>query len=67
MSSPANSSAIAPVLVPLANIPTEASAQPRVHIRASVVRAYAAAMKHQLADGGLRFPPVLLFTDGRQH
>jgi hypothetical protein len=24
-------------------------------------------MKHQLADGGLRFPPVLLFTSGRQH
>jgi hypothetical protein len=33
-------------------------------VRPAVVREYAASMAEQLAEGGLRFPPVILFTDG---
>ena len=33
-------------------------------MRPAVVREYTASMAEQLAEGGLRFPPVILFTDG---
>jgi hypothetical protein len=56
-----------PVLVPLTDIPTDEAAQARVHVRTSTVRDYAAAMIQQVAEGGLRFPPVLLFSDGRHY
>jgi hypothetical protein len=64
MSNSDNNSDGSLVLVPLANIQTEAGALMRVRIRPAVVRAYAAAMKKQLEEGGLRFPPVILFFDG---
>jgi hypothetical protein len=53
------------VKIPLAQIPTDA--QTRVQFRAAVVRDYAAAMVQQIAEGGLRFPPVVLFTDGQAY
>ena len=52
------------VMVPLDRIATDDQGQTRVKVRAAVVREYAAAMTGQLADGGVRFPPVSLFTDG---
>jgi ParB-like nuclease domain len=55
------------VMVPLARIPTDEGAQTRVKVRTAVVRDYAAAMIGQLAEGGLRFPPVILFTDGQNY
>jgi hypothetical protein len=67
MSISANVSAPASTMVPLARIPTDVGAQTRVRVRASVVRDYAAAMKQQRADEDLRFPPVVLFTDGQNH
>src|SRR5262245_50898636 len=48
--------------VPLADIQTDESAQPRVHTRPGVVRDYAAAMKAQLKEGSLGFPPIVLFV-----
>ena len=54
-------------MVPLALIPTDEAAQTRVRVSAAVVRDYAAAMTGQLADGGLRFPPVILFTDDQNY
>jgi hypothetical protein len=54
-------------LVSLAQIQTDEGSQARVKIHAGVVRDYAAAMTQQLADGGLRFPPVVLFTDGQSY
>jgi len=67
MSISSKESAQASVMVPLTRIPTDESAQTRVRVRASVVRDYAAAMKQQCADGDLRFPPVILFTDGQNY
>ena len=54
------------VMVNLDRIP-EAGAQARVKIRGDVVRHYAAAMTEQQAEGGVRFPPVVLFTDGQEY
>jgi hypothetical protein len=54
-------------LVPLSAIPIDGAAQARVQIRQAVVRAYAKAMTGQLSEGGLRFPPVVLFTDGQRY
>ena len=51
------------VMVNLERIPAEAGAQARLKIRADVVRHYAVAMKEQQTEGGVRFPPVVLFTD----
>ena len=67
MSISANMSAQESVMVPLARIPTDESAQTRVRVRSAVVRDYAAAMKQQRAKGDLRFPPVILFTDGQNY
>jgi ParB-like nuclease domain len=55
------------VHVPLDRISADSESQARVQIRASVVRQYAAAMSEQLAEGGLRFPPIVLFTDERDY
>ena len=55
------------VMVSLERIPAEAGAQARVKIRSDVVRHYAAAMTEQQAEGGVRFPPVVLFTDGQEY
>lgn len=66
-----NDSARTPVqdtkTVPLAKIALEEAAQPRAGMRPTVVRDYAAAMKEQASAGGVRFPPVLLFTDGTDY
>jgi hypothetical protein len=67
MSISPNISTVGRAIVPLARIPTEAGALLRVRVRAAVVRAYAAAMKTQLAEGGLRFPPVILFFDSQHY
>ena len=50
--------------VPLTSILTDAACQARVKIRPSVVRDYRRAMAEQIREGGLRFPPIVLFTDG---
>jgi hypothetical protein len=47
--------------VPLALIQTDDGSQARVKIHTRVVRDYAEAMRRQLAEGELRFPPVILF------
>ena len=52
--------------VPLTAILTDAACQARVKIRPGVVRDYRRAMAEQISEGGLRFPPVVLFTD-EQH
>jgi hypothetical protein len=52
------------VMVPWDRIATDEKAQTRVKVRPTVVREYAAAMAEQAAQGGLRFPAVILFTDG---
>jgi hypothetical protein len=54
-------------LVLLDSIPTDDASQVRVRIRAAVVRAYAQAMTQQVSEGGLRFPPVVLFSDGQRY
>jgi hypothetical protein len=64
---PANVPTANRVMVPLDRIPTDQGGQTRVHVHAGAVRDYAAAMTAQLADGGLQFPPVVLFTDGRDY
>ena len=51
------------VMVPLARIPTDEAAQMRARVRGGVVRIYAAAMKEQHAQGGLRFPPRRCLVD----
>ncbi len=60
-------SAFAPEIrmVPLTDIQTDEAAQTRFQTRPGVVRDYAAAMKAQLKDGDLRFPPIVLFADGK--
>ena len=55
------------VMVPLERIPTDEGVQMRVKFRAKVVREYAAAMKEQLAEGGVRFPPVVVFSEGANY
>jgi hypothetical protein len=67
MSDPADLAAADITLVPLDRIPIAEGAQTRAKVRPDVVRAYAAAMKEQLAQGGLRFPPVALFSAGRDY
>jgi len=67
MSNSPNGSTGNSVLVPLARISTEAGALMRVRVIEAVVRAYAAAMIAQLAEGGLRFPPIILFFDGQEY
>jgi hypothetical protein len=57
----------AAVLIPLDRIVTDNESQARVKIHTSVVRQYADAMTEQLAEGGLRFPPVVLFSDERDY
>jgi hypothetical protein len=52
------------VKVPLDRIATDEKGQTRVKVRPAVVREYAAAMAEQIGEGGMRFPPVILFTDG---
>jgi hypothetical protein len=52
------------VMVPLDRIATDENGQTRVKVRPDVVREYAAAMVEQVGEGGLRFPPVILFKDG---
>ena len=52
------------VMVPLDRIATDDKGQTRIKVRPAVVREYAVAMAEQVAEGGLRFPPVILFTDG---
>jgi hypothetical protein len=64
MSSLSNLPAGDSVMVPIARIACDEAGQTRVKVRAAVVREYAAAMKEQLEDGGLRFPPVVLFSEG---
>jgi hypothetical protein len=54
-------------LIPLASIRTDDGCQARVKIRPAIVREYAQAMTQQQGEGGLRFPPVVLFTDGTNH
>jgi len=51
----------------LALIQTDNGSQARVKIHTTVVRDYAEAMRRQLAEGQLRFPPVILFFDGRDY
>jgi hypothetical protein len=53
--------------IPLASIPADEASQARVKIRPGVVRAYAQAMTQQRSEGGLRFPAVVLFTDGQHY
>jgi hypothetical protein len=48
-------------------IPTDEACSARQRIRPAVVRAYAHEMGRQVGDGGLRFPAVVLFTDGQQY
>jgi ParB-like nuclease family protein len=55
------------VMIRLERIPTDAAGQTRTKVRDARVREYAAAMIEQLADGGLRFPPVILFQDGNDY
>jgi hypothetical protein len=54
-------------LIPLASIPTHEASQVRIKIRPAVVRAYAQAMRQQVREGGLRFPVIVLFSDGQRH
>jgi hypothetical protein len=51
----------------LATISTEEACQARAKIRSAVVREYARAMKEQVGQGGLRFPPIVLFSDGERY
>src|SRR5260370_29407326 len=53
--------------IPLASIPSDEASQARVKIRPGVVRAYAQAMAQQRSEGGLRFPAIVLFTDGQHY
>jgi hypothetical protein len=54
-------------LIALAAIPTDDGCQVRVKIRPAVVRAYAQAMREQVSEGGLRFPAIVLFSDGQRY
>src|SRR5712692_2797859 len=50
----------------LETIRLDEGSQARARIRPGLVRDYAAAMRQQLAEGGLRFPPVVLFHEERK-
>jgi hypothetical protein len=67
MSSTMNVCVKEPILISLDRIPNSDSTQTRAKIRAHVVREYATAMKEQLATGGLRFPPVVVFSNGGEY
>ena len=67
MSIPLILAASGSVSVPLNRILTDEAGQTRVQMRDAVIRDYMAAMTQQLAEGGLRFPPVMLFTDGQDY
>ena len=68
MTMSAQSAGPAPIQqVPLASIVTDAACQARVKIRPGVVRDYRRAMAEQISEGGLRFPPIVLFTDGQHY
>jgi hypothetical protein len=54
-------------VIALTAIRTEEGCQARMAIRRSVVHAYARAMIQQQSEGGLRFPAIVLFTDGSQY
>src|SRR5262245_57326482 len=53
--------------VALATITMDEAAQTRVKTRTAMVREYAAAMKQQATEGGLRFPPIIVFSDGKSY
>jgi hypothetical protein len=53
--------------VPLALIPTDETCQARAKARTAVIRDYARAMTQQISEGGLRFPAIVLFTDGHRY
>jgi hypothetical protein len=55
------------IMVPLAQIRADEAAQTRARVRGAVVRQYAAAMTEQIAEGDLHFPPIIVFTDGREY
>jgi hypothetical protein len=55
------------VKIPLDRIVTDYESQARVKVHTSVVCQYAEAMREQLSEGGLQFPPVVLFSDEQQH
>src|SRR5260370_9794675 len=50
--------------VPLTAILTDAACQARVKIRPGVVRDYRRAMARPSSEGGRRFPPIVLCTEG---
>jgi hypothetical protein len=64
MSNSSNNVSAERVMVCLDQIGTGEKAQTRMKVNAAVVRDYAAAMAEQITEGGLRFPSVVLFTDG---
>src|SRR6266853_6597115 len=53
--------------VPLTSILADPACQARVKIRPGVVRDCRRAMAEQINEGGLRFPPIVLFTDGQHY
>src|SRR6266853_2708285 len=53
--------------VPLTSILADPACQARVKIRPGVVRDCRRAMAEQISEGGLRFPPIVLFTDGQHY
>src|SRR5262249_20284084 len=65
MSNSPTASTVDPVMIPLNRLPVNEAGQTRAMVRGGVVRAYAVAMKEQLAEGGLRFPAVIVVTDGQ--
>src|SRR5258708_3523418 len=52
------------LMIAVAAIRTDEGCQARVAIRPGLVRDYAQAMIQQQSEGGLRFPAIVLFTDG---
>jgi hypothetical protein len=53
--------------ISLEAIPTQEASQVRLKIHPAVVRAYAQAMRQQVSEGGLRFPAIVLFSDGQRY
>ena len=53
--------------IAIASIRTDPASQSREKIRTHVVNAYATAMTEQLSEGGLRFPPVVLFGESEPY
>jgi ParB-like nuclease domain len=54
-------------LVYVDRIVTDSDSQARVKIHAGVVKEYAKAMTERLPEGGVRFPPIVLFTDNQNY